>query len=377
MIAARRRLPWGLLGMLALVAGIERFVARHDLDFTTLGAENMKFTAVASRGGAGYDVLCFGDSLVKYGIVPRAIEAGTGGRAFNLASAGATPPASYFMLRRAIMAGARPSVILVDFKPNLLAADPRGDLRAYASFADLSESFHLARAAMDGDFFAAMTMARLLPSIRARREVRAGLIRALRGEVGTTREMIPLHRRNWAANRGAQINPRSLGVADVAEYWDEKICLDPGWACHPINRLYVDEFFDLAAQHAIPVVWLLPPINPRVQSKRDQLGLDLIFDRFVREVQTSHPGVRVVDGHHSGYPVAVFTDSAHLDSHGAHIYSEAIASLLSELPSPAAGSPAQPWTMLPQFRDKPIAIPFEDLSQSATALRAAARTLRR
>lgn len=377
MMAVWRRMPWGLVGMLALVWAIERSITRHELDFTTLGAEHIKFAALASRDAANYDVLCFGDSLLKYGIVPRVIEAASGGRAYNLASAGATPPASYFMLRRAIEAGARPSVILVDFKPNLLAVDPRGELRAYASFADLAESLHLAWAARDGDFFASISVARLLPSVRARYEVRASLISALCGGVGTPADRIPAYWRNWVVNQGAQLNPKTLGVAEIVEYWDEKICLMPEWACHPINRLYIDKFLSLAAQHAIPVVWLLPPINPRIQSKRDQLGLDLAFDRFVGGVQSGHPNVRVVDGRHSGYPITVFIDSAHLDSEGAHAFSMAVAMLLDRSGSTGPLSSGAKWTMLPDYRDQPIAPISEDLSQSETALDDARRPLRR
>ena len=377
MRAAWRRMPWGLLGMLALVGTAERFVARREVDFTTLGAEHLKFAAAASRNAAGYGVLCFGDSLLKYAVVPRAIESTTGQRAFNLSSAGATPPASYFLLRRAIEAGAKPSVILVDFKPNLLAVDPRTDLRAYASALGLAESLDFAWAARDGDFFATISMARLLPTVRARREVRAALMRALRGEGDSPRETLAPYRRNWVVNQGAQLNPRVLEVSDQTEYWDEKMCLAPGWKCHPINRAYIDRFFELAAQHAIPVVWLLPPINPRVQAKRDQLGLDVVFDRFVREVQSRRPGVRVVDGHHSGYPVQVFIDSAHLDSHGAQIYSDAVARLLTEAPTGGHDGPAGKWNALPTYRDRPSATPAEDLSQSATALKATPGTIRR
>jgi len=63
-----------------------------------------------------HDVLCFGDSQMKFGIAPHVVAARTGRPAYNLAIVGGQPPASYFLLRRALEAGARPSAVLFDLQ---------------------------------------------------------------------------------------------------------------------------------------------------------------------------------------------------------------------------------------------------------------------
>ena len=83
------RLPRGLLGMLALIAAVEGSLAAHRADFATPWGEDWRFSAWAAREKSpGCDVLCFGDSLVKYGVVPKVIEARTGLRSYNLATSG-------------------------------------------------------------------------------------------------------------------------------------------------------------------------------------------------------------------------------------------------------------------------------------------------
>ena len=38
-------------------------------------------------------------------------------------------------------------------------------------------------------------------------------------------------------------------------------------ACDPVNRHYMRKFFDLTAEHGIPVYWLLPPISAELQAR--------------------------------------------------------------------------------------------------------------
>src|SRR5262249_35519035 len=115
--APRGPIPWGLLGMVGLIIAVESFVARHDLDFTPWGSAAWSASPEAARREApSCEVLCFGDSLVKLGVLPRVIEGVTGKRAYNLSICAAQAPASYFLLRRGLEAGAKPSAILVDYK---------------------------------------------------------------------------------------------------------------------------------------------------------------------------------------------------------------------------------------------------------------------
>src|SRR5690242_12777653 len=124
MMTGARRHPWpvGMLGMLALVLAAESYVARHDLDFATLWSANWRHGAAAARReGPKSAVLAFGDSLVKDGVAAPVIEARLGRRAYNLAVFNGQAPASYFLLRRALDAGARPAAVLIDGE--LLEAD--------------------------------------------------------------------------------------------------------------------------------------------------------------------------------------------------------------------------------------------------------------
>src|SRR4051794_23517903 len=96
-----RALPWGLLGMLALVGAVERTVIRGNLALRNGRAESWGRTARDVKPARGCDVLLFGDSLVKSGLIPRALGRGTGRSTFNLAVVGGSAPSSYFLLRRA------------------------------------------------------------------------------------------------------------------------------------------------------------------------------------------------------------------------------------------------------------------------------------
>ena len=120
--AARRAVPWGLVGMISLMTIVEGYIGRNDLDFRHPWGWDWKQTVRAiGREARGCEVLCFGDSLVKYGVVPRVLEARLGRRAYNLAVANGQAPTAYFLLRRALEAGARPAAVLIDGE--LLADD--------------------------------------------------------------------------------------------------------------------------------------------------------------------------------------------------------------------------------------------------------------
>lgn len=100
------KLPWGLLGSAVLIVLIERGFERHRLLLSDAGSVNWRSSAYATGHQAvRAEVLAFGDSLTKFGVQPRVIEAETGLSAYNLAGVGAPPAFSYFLLGRAIRAG--------------------------------------------------------------------------------------------------------------------------------------------------------------------------------------------------------------------------------------------------------------------------------
>ena len=66
-----------------------------------------------------------GDSLAKLGVAPSLVEARSGRSVYNLAVCAGQAPSSYFLLRRVLDSGARPTAILVDFFPRLLQVPPQ------------------------------------------------------------------------------------------------------------------------------------------------------------------------------------------------------------------------------------------------------------
>src|SRR5689334_9446274 len=113
----KRAIPAGLIGMIVMVAAIEAGL-RHRVEFTNGEADQWSMKARVASGMARMSsVLCFGDSLVEFAVLPKVIEGRTHRPAFNLALPAGTPAASYFLLKKSLDSGARPRAIVVDFLP--------------------------------------------------------------------------------------------------------------------------------------------------------------------------------------------------------------------------------------------------------------------
>jgi hypothetical protein len=359
----RRPVPLGLIGMLALVAAIEMVVAGRPLDYSDPVSLSWRLAATAARDEApGWRVLCVGDSLVKHAVVPAVVAAGTGRRAGNLGIARGPVPATYFLLRRALEAGARPEAVVLDVKPGVLAGSPRYNLRYWQEIASPREALELARASGGGSLLVEIVLGRLLPTFRARHEVRGHLLAALRGEPSPLRLINSTCRRNWLVNGGANVaarNPTFTGAVSPEQF---KTLLADAWRCHRVNALYVRRILDLASARGIRVYWLLPPLSPRLQERRERTGAEEGYLRFVRSMQERHPELTVVDGRHAGYDHTAFVDATHLDGQGGAILSSDLAALLArDLSAPPA--PGR-WVDLPPFRPRPTDVPLEDVEQS-------------
>ena len=369
------RLPWGLLGMLALVACAERFVAKHSLDFTRPEYLDWRETGKAARRKTpGRDFLVFGTSMTQQSLLPEVLGDRAGGTAYNLSVCAGQAPASYFLLKRAIDAGAKPRAVFVDFHPQYLASSYKDAASFWADLLDPAEALDLAREARDPTFFAATMSARTLPSVKDRLQIRLAILAALRGESNNLRSMSLIFDHNKRRNHGALIyaaKPEFRG--DVAPQYVQ-VFLPKTWEIDPINARYVRRFMGLAALHGVEVRWVIPPLCPELQARRDASRMDEPYTAFIRSVQADFANLVVLDARRSKYPAEVFCDAAHLDGRGATAFSVAVGDALASTREP--GDTGRMWIELPSYRERVPVHPLFDLIRSQVALRDAARARR-
>jgi hypothetical protein len=359
----RGPVPWGLVGMLGLMVMIESFVARHAVDFTPWGSYAWRLSGEAVRREArSCEVLCFGDSLMKLGVLPQVVEERLGMPAYNLATCAAQAPTSYFLLRRALESGAKPKAILVDFKPNLLAGQPRDLARCWQELLTWRECIELAWTARDRNFFSATALGLILPSVRARTEIRINLLLALQGNDGNLRADTLRYARNWEINKGAQVTAKNPEFDGTISPDTHQRCLSDAWWCSKVNAVYVRRFLALAAAHEIPVFWLLPPIAPSMQARREHTGADAQHTQFVQAIQKRFRNLIVVDGRHAGYETSVFFDPVHLDRDGATAFSADLASILDRCLSSKRESLR--WIALSNYRGRSIQVALDEIVDS-------------
>ena len=359
------RLPWGVIGMLAVVAAVESYVSGHGPQFRDGGDWGWAVAAKAARvEGPGKRLLAFGDSLAKLGVVPAVVEARTGRSTYNLAVTSGSAPSSFFLLRRALEAGAKPDAVLVDFFPRLQQLGPRHTL-TWPALLDARDAFDLAWEARDPELFATIEAPRLLPSLRARVGLRSAILYSTGRPWG--RETSAL-RRNWRENRGAQVMPcgsdPNVDFPQIRRDFYSDVHFDP------TNVAFLHRFLDLAASRSIPAFYLIPPIKPGLQAECERSGFDADYAAFVASVQARHPGLIVVDGRHADYDPSLFYDANHLGRDGAWAYSKALGDVLRLRPP---GSPGPGWVALPPYRGLPSGSPPEDLAQSRAAVIAGGR----
>jgi hypothetical protein len=358
------RWPWGLVGMVALIWAMESSVARHRFDFLDLTTVTWAMSSQAvGRESVKSEVLCFGDSLLKFGLYPAVIERRLNKSSYNLAANGSPSPATFFLLRRALAAGATPSAVLVDFDPNSLSNPSARPPEWWAELVSPRDCVELAWATKDVDFLARTLLARYLPSERYRLQIRAAVLGALRGQPAAHHDNITSLLNVWNVhpNRGALVWPHGDRVtAEI--HPPHPVFFPPDWHCDALNGHYVRKFFALASAHGIPVFWVLPPYSSPIQSYREQLGPDATFTRFAYAVRSRFPGVTVLDGRRSGYAPSVFWDGAiHLDGQGALVLSADVADVLNRS---FCGETIPAWVHLPAYRARPL----EDAPSSGLAL---------
>lgn len=368
----RARMPRGFLGMLAIVAAFEAYVGLRAEAFSEFSAADWRLTRRAAGVEArGADVLVFGDSLLKFGLIPEAIERRTGLKTFNLSVLGGQAASSYYLLRRAIDAGARPRAVLLDCqdlpsKP--MFPDVRGlglapHVRCWPELLGLREAAELAWSARDASFFGMIAARTLLPSVNARREIRSGLGQLVRkGDTAAWRQQ-RAQERNWRLNRGTLVMARK--PAGPTKVTPDRMN-DPyeEWSPDPVTREYLRKFLALAADRGIRVFWLIPPTSPEHEGLRVKTGQHEYYTGLAEGLRAEFPGLVVVDGRAPGYGRGVFIDDSHLDRVGAVAFTGDVAEAVARS---LAGAPTR-WVALPPFRERPAPGSVEDMDESRLAM---------
>lgn len=368
------RLPWGLIGMIGLMVGAERFVARGGINFQD--AYNWSSRSVArsaSRDAKRYDVLCFGDSQIKLGVVPRAIRERSGLSAYNLANSGAPAMESYFVLRRALNSGAKPAAVVVDFHPALMGPGPRVHLERWPALLNPVEGARLGYWTRDPDLAVRVATGWLLPSVRCKDTVRSSLMQALTGGPNSQLYNNVLYLRNWTKNDGAHLFPPDPSQTntnpDQIERFRKAHFSD--WSCHPVNAQAVDRFFDLAASSGVPVYWVLPPLLPGLHDAVAKTDFDARHEAFIRARQARHANLIVVDGRRMMLDPRGFYDPIHLSAEGAYGFSLALGDVIRKT-VPRGGAlpllPASRWITLAQCRPVPLPEGVENVLQSEVVI---------
>jgi hypothetical protein len=365
--------------MLALVTLVEVFVSRHHLLLMdSLDLDWQTTSRLARQRASKCDILCFGDSMIKFGIAPRVLDASLDRPSYNLALLDGKPAASYYLFRRALAAGARPAAVLVDFQPEMIA-QPAAHLlqnpKWNALMLEPDEALDMAWNYRDPSFFAQLMVARCLPTVRSRNQIHKNLRAALKGRSSPTRETNGPIRRNWQQNHGGILLARHPSYdGDVPDAMIGSLFY-PDWQNEPTNTRYVERFLALASDARIPVFWLFPPNAPKVVTLRTENGIFGRYDTFVRGVQKRFDNVTVIDARRSGYMNSVFVDPIHLDRQGAAALSAAVASVIKTTLTPGAANSR--WVTLPDYHEPRVGVGLEDVEQSKMALKLEETRVRR
>jgi hypothetical protein len=314
-------IPTGLLGMAVLVCALECIVARSK----TTGASGSRLSlswraaALAAMSPEGRsDVLCFGDSLVKLGILPRVLEKRTGASAYNLAVLGGPAPSSYFLLRRVLEGGGRPKALIAGFSAQMLTMSPRAEPSCWAELADVRDGFDLAWNTVDPKLAASIAACWILPSW-CRRDDRPMRLATGRRGVATRHwaDDSRAFQRNWRLNRGAQVAPVSFVAIEGALPAPPFEGCDWSWRPHPANAIYVDRFLSLAEVYGIPVFWVLPPLISNWRARLEPAGVIAAYRQFVAVRAERFAGLTVLDGERLDWGRWAFRDPIHLNRDGA------------------------------------------------------------
>jgi hypothetical protein len=336
-----------LVLVLAAEVGLRRYEARR-MPAQCQEWKNLNRLVKIARGS---DVVALGDSLIKNGVLPQSVESrlGPGHRVHNLAANGGPAPASYFLLRRLIDSGHPPRAVVVDGQS--LTHSVRSPMfplpwHVLLTFPELA---HLSGSLRDPGFFAEVATRKVFTSLRVRNSIRSWLAGVLSG--GASGEPDD----NWLAlvsserNQGCLLIPDRdpSTIPDPSRYNSGLLDLLRGlWICHAEQEQYVERLLALAEAHDIRVFWTLMPADPTLNELRERDGWYVLYARYLRDLQTRHRNLVVIDGHRAGYPPTALVDLLHLSRTGAVTFSDALGGILADRSQSAR------WVELPRFEPR-------------------------
>ncbi len=261
---------------------------------------------------------------------------------------------TYFVLRRALDAGARPSAIVIDTKPAILIGGPEFNERYWPAALTAWECLELGRITGHAHLGLALFTARMLPSLQSRLEVRSSLVAALDGTADPIQEINRVLWRNWSVNEGA--NVASLNSTYHGELSPEiRDRLHPDrWYVESSNAEGIERLLRLARERKVRVFWLLPPISRGLQEWRERSGSEGKFEEFVRSYQRRYPQVvTVLDARRVVTDPSRFVDATHTSGRGAIALSRAVGGVLKAELASGARDHAGGWIKLEPPPDLP------------------------
>ncbi len=368
---ASRGWPGGLIGMLALVAALEWTIAHNGSRYLDHISISWALSAQAANTKASdCDVLYVGDSLVKHSLIPRTIDAVTGRRSYNLATAAGPAPINYTLFRRALDAGAHPRAVVFDLKSSLLVGGPEYTVRKAAGFLSAREVVEFCLAKPTGAYVAKLVVGYLIPSYRSAPEIRESLRTTLCGEKNIITASNEFLARNWDVNAGAIVaipRPDYHGEVTEAEHLH---MISRGFHADRVNAMYAQRFVSLTTDRQIDAYLLLPPLVPNITQRREQTGAEGKYTAFIRSLQEHNPTLTVLDARQAGYPASAFIDPIHMNVRGALALSADVAAILKrdlDRP-PGTPIPSKRWLPLPAYQERPMPTDLEDVERSRAKL---------
>jgi hypothetical protein len=367
--------------MIALVFLLEREFTRYELRFSSVPRLGWKFSANALRTDVKRaEILCLGSSLIKFGLAPSILENETGRSALNISVPAGKLSSTYYVLKRALDAGAHPTAVIMDgFDLPILATDREerhvaiwSSLREWSELLTIPECFELALRARDPWFVAESALFKTLTSFKCRSEVQTSINIVVSKGVIPVADSLWTALRNWNFNKGAFVLCSNLEkYPDAAQAETPRPAVagelkSGSWVENRLARYYAHRLLNLAAARKVQVFLVLPPLPSLMLAGQDFNGFSLYYKRRAARWMERYPNLTVIDGRDSEYDPTAFCDDLHMTYKGVVTFSRDLGTIVAaRLGSSAVGTR---WIALPKYEYRPPDVFVEDLDMSRLAL---------